>query len=172
MENKKKFEFKENIFWSMIVFLIIALAGLWASIYVCSMNADEFNEYIKHYISNGTGAGARSSGLVSVFYSNFGRTGCLLFIFFCDAMVFCQSFEYLNTLRRYLRKEKLYKMGLVSDMDDDEKPKGLIESIKQLFSKSKPSSSFEAKYSRKELRKMKRELNEIEEKWKKGKRIR
>ena len=170
MENKKKFEFKENIFWSMIVFLIIALAGLWASIYVCSMNADEFNEYIKHYISNGTGAGARSSGLVSVFYSNFGRTGCLLFIFFCDAMVFCQSFEYLNTLRRYLRKEKLYKMGLVSDMDDDEKPKGLIKSIKQLFSKSKPSSSFEAKYSRKELRKMKRELKEIEKRRKKGNR--
>ena len=172
MENKKKFEFKENIFWSMIVFLIIALADLWYNIFLCLMNTNEFDEYIKDYISTGTGTNLRSSGLVAVFYSKFGRTGCLLFLFFCDAMVFCQSFEYLNTLRRYLRKEKLYKMGLVSDMDDDEKPKGLIKSIKQLFSKSKPSSSFEAKYSRKELRKMKRELNEIEEKWKKGKRIR
>ena len=172
METKKKFEFKENIFWSMIVFLIIALAGLWASIYVCSMNADEFNEYIKHYISNGTGAGARSSGLVSVFYSNFGRTGCLLFVFFCDAMVFCQSFEYLNTLRRYLRKEKLYKMGLVSDMDDDEKPKGFIGSIRQLFCKSKSSSAFTRQYSRRRLKKMKKELNEIEKRQKRWKRIR
>lgn len=148
----------------MIVFFIIALAGLWANIYISSMNAVEFDEYIKDYISNGTGAGARSSGLVVVFYSNFGRTGCLLFMFFCDAMVFCQSFSYLNTLRRYLRKEKLFKQGLVSDMDDDEKPKGFIGSIRQLFGKSKPSLAFASKYTRKELRKMKKELKEVEKK--------
>ena len=170
METKKKFEFKEDIIRGIIIFGIIALAGLHWCISLYLMDVDEFDEYIKDYISTGTGTNLRSSGLVAVFYSKFGRTGCLLFLFFCDAMVFCQSFEYLNTLRRYLRKEKLYKMGLVSDMDDDEKPKGLIKSIKQLFSKSKPSSSFEAKYSRKELRKMKRELKEIEKRRKKGNR--
>ena len=164
MENKKKFDSKADIIWSMIVFFIIALAGLWANIYVGSMNADEFDKYIKNYISNGTGAGARSSGFVAVFYSNFGRIGCLLFVFFCNAMVFCQSLEYLNTLSRYLRKEKLYKMGLVSDMDDDEKSKGLIKSIIQLFHKSKSSSPFASKYTRKKLREMKRELKEIEKK--------
>lgn len=72
--------------------------------------------------------------------------------------------EEINTLRRYLRKEKLYKMGLVSDMDDDEKPKGLIKSIIQLFHKSKSSSPFASKYTRKKLREMKRELKEIEKK--------
>ncbi len=169
MENKKKFEFKEDIFWSMIVFLIIALIGLHCNISLYLMDVDEFDEYIKDYISTGTGTNLRSSGLVAVFYSNFSRTGCLLF--FCDAMVFCQSFEYLNTSRRYLRKEKLFKMGLVSDMDDDEKPKGFIGSIRQLFSKSKSSSAFVRQYSRRRLKKIKKELKVMEKKWKKGKRI-
>ena len=168
MENKKKFESKANIIRAMIVFSIMALAGLLVNIHVCSMNADEFDEFIKDYISTGTGTNLRSSGLVSVFYSNFGRTGCLVFVFFCDAMVFCQSFEYLNTLRRYLSKEKLYKMGLVSDMDDDEKPKSFIGSIRQLFCKSKSSSAFASQYSRRRLRKMKKELSEIEKRWGKG----
>lgn len=72
--------------------------------------------------------------------------------------------EEINTFRRYLRKEKLFKQGLVSDMDDDEKPKGFIGSIRQLFSESRSSSVFASKYTRKELRKMKRELKEIEKK--------
>ena len=169
METKKKFEFKEDIIWGIIIFSIMALAGLHYCISLYLMDVDEFDEYIKDYISTGTGTNLRSSGLVAVFYSKFGRTGCLLFLFFCDAMVFCQSFEYLNTLRRYLRKEKLFKMGLVSDMDDDERPRGLIGSIRQLFRKS-PASSFASKYTRKKLRQMKRELKEIEKRRKKGNR--
>ena len=171
METKKKFESKADIIGGIIIFGIIALGDLWYNIFLCLMNVNEFDEYIKDYISTGTGTNLRSSGLVAVFYSNFGRTGCLLFLLFCNAMVFCQSFEYLNTLRRYLRKEKLYKMGLVSDMDDDEKPKGFIGSIRQLFYKSKSSSTFASQYSRRRLRKMKRELNEIEKRQKRGKRI-
>ena len=79
------------------------------------------------------------------------------------------TIEEINTLRRYLRKEKLFKQGLVADMDDDEKPKVFIGSIRQLFSKSKPSSAFASKYTRKELRKMKRELKEIEKEKKNAK---
>ena len=172
MGTKKKFESKADIIWGIIIFGIIALGGLWYNIFLCMMNTDEFDSFFKERVLSGTGTNLRSSGLLSVFYSNFGRMGCLLFLFFCNAMVFCQSFEYLNTLRRYLRKEKLYKMGLVSDMDDDEKPKGLIGSIRQLFCKSKSSSAFARQYSRRRLKKMKRELNEMEKRQKRGKRIR
>ncbi len=164
MENEKKFESKADIVWSIIIFSIIALADLWYNIFLCLMDVDEFDKYIKEYISTAKGTSMRSSGIVAVFYSNFGRTGCLLFLLFCNAIIFHVSFGYLNTLRRYLRKEKLYKMGLVSDMDDDEKPQGLIKRMRLLFSKKKTSSSFARVYSRKELRKMKRELKELEKK--------
>lgn len=162
MENKNKFESKADIIWSIIIFSAIAIGGLWSNISLCLMDTDEFDKYIMKYILTSKGTNLRSGGIVATFYFNFGRIGCLSFLLFCNAIVFHVSFRYLNTLRRYLRKEKLYKMGLVSDMDDDEKPKGLIKSIIQLFHKSKSSSPFASKYTRKKLREMKRELKEIE----------
>ena len=169
MSNKNKFESKASIIGGVIFYAFFVLACTSFLVYWLLLNDSQFDEVIMHYINRGKGINIKTSGIVAIIYTYGGRKGCITFMFFGTLLIYNELFKEVQTLRRYLRKEKLFKMGLVSDMDDDERPKGLIGSIRQLFRKS-PASSFASKYTRKKLRQMKRELKEIEKRRKKGNR--
>lgn len=164
MNNKNKFESKSSMIGGIIFYGIFTLIGVMTFFYLLSLNSNEFRDTIKEYIGSGKGATIKTTAIIAFIYTLWGRVGCMIFLCIGSFLLIYSTMEEINTLRRYLRKEKLYKMGLVSDMDDDEKPKGLIKSIIQLFHKSKSSSPFASKYTRKKLREMKRELKEIEKK--------
>lgn len=164
MENKNKFDSKQSIIWKTIFNFCIALVALYYVVMLCLIDSVEFVKYIEHYIRSGTGISRGSSTIINVFYSGFGKIGVILFLILCNFILWWMTFTSLNRLRRYLHKEKLYKMGLVSNMDDDYKPVGLIKSIKQFFKKSGNTATSTVKYSRKDLRKMKKKLKDMENK--------
>ena len=132
----------------MLFFFLACISFL---VYGLLLNDSRFDEVIMHYINRGKGINIKTSKIVAVIYTYFGRKGCITFIFLGSLLIYNELFKEIQTLRRYLRKEKLYKMGLVSDMDDDEKPKGFIKSIIQLFHKSKIFFSFCVKIYPKEI---------------------
>ena len=169
---KNKFDSKISIIGGVVFFIFFSLACTSFLVYWLLLNDSQFNDIIMRYIDRGKGTNIKSSAVISIIYTYLGRNGCIAFMFLGTLLMYNELFKEIQTLRRYLRKEKLFKMGLVSDMNDDEKPKGLIGSIRQLFCKSKSSSAFASQYSRRRLRKMKKELNEIEKRQKRRKRIR
>lgn len=160
---KNKFDSKISIIGGVVFYFFFSLACTSFLVYWLLLNDSQFNDIIMRYIDRGKGINIKSSAVISIIYTYLGRNGCIAFMFFGTLLMYNELFKEIQTLCRYLRKEKLFKQGLVSDMDDDEKPKGLIKSIRLLFSKRKPSSNSARGYSRKELRKMKRELKEIEQ---------
>ena len=159
---KNKFESKTSIVGGIIFYAFFSLSCTSFFIYWLLLSDSQFDDIIMRYISRGKGINIKTSTIVYIIYTYLGRNGCITFIFLGSLLIYNELFKEIQTLRRYLRKEKLFRQGLVSDMDDDDKPKGFIGSIRQLFSKSRSSSTFASKYTRKELRKMKRELKEIE----------
>ena len=169
MNNKNKFGTKSSMIGGIIFYGIFTFIGIILLLYLLSLDNAVLMEVLKKYIDSGKGATIKTTAIIAFIYTFLGSTGCIIFLCIGILLLMYSTIEEINTLRRYLRKEKLFKQGLVSDMDDDEKPKGFIGSIRQLFSKSKPSSAFASKYTRKELRKMKRELKEIEKKKKNAK---
>ena len=169
MSNKNKFESKASIIGGIIFYGIFTLIGITMLFYLLSLEPEVLIDVLKKYINSGKGATIKTTAVVAFIYTFLGSTGCIIFLCIGNLLLMYSTMEEINTLRRYLRKEKLFKMGLVSDMDDDERPRGLIGSIRLLFRKS-PASSFASKYTRKKLRQMKRELKEIEKRRKKGNR--
>ncbi len=164
MNNKNKFESKSSMIGGIILYGIFTLVGITILFYLLALNNEAFIDIIEKYILSGKGATIKTTAIIAFIYTFFGRIGCIIFLCIGILLLMYSAIEEIRTLHRYLRKEKLFKMGLVSNMDDDGKPQGLIKDIRQLFCKSEPSSSFVSKYSRKELRKMKRELKELEKK--------
>lgn len=162
MENKNKFESKISIIGGIIFYGVFTLVGISTFFYLLSLSGNEFTEVIKKYAASGKGATIKTTAIVNLIYTFFGRSGCIVFLILGDLLILCTLLKEISTLRRYLHKERLFKMGLVSNMDDDDKPLGIVKRVKQLFKKSKGSSVF--KYTRKDLRKMKKELEDMEKK--------
>ncbi len=164
MENKNKFDTKANIWGGIILYGTFTLIGITTLVYLLSLNNIEFAEIIKKYIASGKGSTLKTTTFINLIYTFLGRPGCIIFLFLGSLLLMYSTIKEVKTLNRYLHKEKLYKMGLVSNMDDDYKPVGLIKSIKQFFKKSGNTATSTVKYSRKDLRKMKKKLKDMENK--------
>lgn len=164
IEMKNKFDSKASIIGGVIFYGIFTFIGLLMLVELLTLNEKYFDDIIENYISNGKGINIKTRTIVNIIYSYFGRKGCIIFLVFGNLILSYTLYKEIYTLRRYLHKEKLYKMGLVSNMDDDYKPVGLIKSIKQFFKKSGNTATSTVKYSRKDLRKMKKKLKDMENK--------
>lgn len=168
-KNKNKFTSKKNIIGGIILYGVFTIAGLWILLSMLSLNESEFKESIEHYIKGAAGATIKTRALVNFVYTFFGRKGVILFFIFLTVVISLALTNEIRTLSRYLRKEKLFKLGLVSDMDDDHRPVGLFQFLKGLFRKPKTGRPQVKTYSRRELREMKKKLQELERLEKKNK---
>lgn len=161
MEKKNKFESKSSIIGGIILYGLFTLIGMIIVVYLVSLTEKEFTNVIDHYVSNGKGATIKTRSVINFIYTYLGRIGCIIFLFIGDLLLFYTLFVEICTLRRYLHKEKLFKRGIVSNMDDDYKPQGLFKSLRNLFSKDFNYQNKRKLYSRKELKKMKKELEDL-----------
>lgn len=162
MENKNKFNSKGSIVGGIVLFGIFTLIGLYTLFYLLLLNDIEFKEVIENYANSGRGATIKTTAIVNFIYTFLGKIGCIMFLSLGTLLLMLSTAKEIKTLRRYLHKEKLFKMGLVSDMDDDCKPLSLFKFIKSLFRKNKNNQRKVKIYSRRELKEMKRELLERE----------
>lgn len=161
MEKKSKFESKSSIIGGIILYGLFTLIGMIIIAYLVTLTEKGFTNVIDHYVSNGKGATIKTRSIINFIYTYLGRIGCIVFLFVGDLLLIYTLFVEICTLRRYLYKEKLFKKGIVSNMDDDFKPQSLFKLLINLLSKDINNQRNRKIYSKKELRKMKKELDDI-----------
>lgn len=161
MENKNKFTSKGDIIGGIVLYGIFALVGIGFLCYFFSLDELKFKEIIEHYINGASGANLKNGAIVNLIYTIGGKTGCIIFLILSIFLLSYITLKEIFKLRRFLCKERLFKQGLVADMDDDHVSRSLFVILKGLFSRK----SFFRKpkiYSRKELRRMQQEIEESE----------
>lgn len=166
MDNRK-FESKSIIIGNLILQTVAVIMGGYVVMDILLKSDLEFEQFIDQY-SNGTGSTRSIRSIVYIIYKYSGRIGCLIIFSLIAGGILLIWIKEFNSLRRYLHKEKLFKMGMVSDMDDDYKPESLFKSLRNLVHKDFGNQKKVKTYSRKELKEMKKKLSDIE----KGKRRR
>lgn len=162
MENKNKFDSKASIIGGMFLYGIFTLIGVLTFFYLLFLDNTEFTLVIEKYVDSGKGATLKTTAIVNFIYTFLGKEGCLIFLFLGCLLLLSVTIKDVKTLFRYLHKEKLFKMGLVNNMDDDYKPHSLFKSLKNLFNKEINNQRKRKIYSKKELRKMKKEMDNID----------
>lgn len=81
------------------------------------------------------GRGAQGIQMLLVYY--FGKNG-IMFVLVLSVLGFTyHMIKEIREFKRYIKKDRLFRMGLVNDLYDDYKPKSLREHIILLFRKEK-----------------------------------
>ncbi|MBR8534213.1 hypothetical protein KDU71_01460 [Carboxylicivirga sediminis] len=89
--------------------------------------------------------------------SNWGKRGLVIGMSLISFVIINEVYSMTFTLVRYRRKLKLYKKGIVTDLNDYHKPFGIIGHLKYLIkNRNKQDSSF---YYKKNIRKKVEEIN-------------
>jgi hypothetical protein len=129
------FKWKSTYYSNLVIMTIFVIAGTWL-VFRTFMHSEQ--EIIDLYMSRDFIGRARQKmaiGIQKFIVSNWGKQGLEITygtIAFGAYYLFIKEFF---EFRRFLKKEKLFKQGLVDNMYDDHKPRSIFQIIKWVFSK-------------------------------------
>jgi hypothetical protein len=96
------------------------------------------NEISKSFINQeliGSSSQRMSGAIQEILARKFGKKGILGLTFVGILIGIYAFYKDIFEFRRFLKKEKLFKQGLVDNMYDDYKPRSIFQLIKWVFSK-------------------------------------
>lgn len=127
-------------------------------IYTYFMSPLEFHDFFSNWSVTGSAAQKRAGALIIFTYKYFGRNGILVLGTTMTLIVDLETIGSFLKLVRYHRKNRLYKRGLVTNLDDDYEFPRLSVLIKNLFTKDKSKRRRIAFRSKKEYREMRKKF--------------
>ncbi|MFW5983572.1 MAG: hypothetical protein ACOCQ4_03665 [bacterium] len=156
MVKKENIKFKSNsTYITRLIIYIIGIAVFGWLLYRL-INSTE-HELIQRYSEQELIGGASQKGAKSLqrfLINKFGKEGLIAVPLLVIIGVVYELLKEFGEYNRYLRKSKLFRRGLVSNLDDDYEPVSIFKRVRNIFgSKSKKNPS--NKKMRKELRKNK-----------------
>ena len=142
-KGKNKFKSSSIYITRLIVYVIGVFAFSWLLFRLLNSTEQELiNRYSDQELIGG--ASQRGSKSLQRFLVNrFGKEGLIAIPLLVLIGVVYELFKEFAEYNRYLRKSKLFKRGLVSNMDDDQESVSIIRRIKNLYnpnSKKYPSN--------------------------------
>lgn len=135
MEKRKVFKQRNKYYYSFILRCILLLQIICGLYWVVEFTEYEAYDFFVQRDLIG-GSGQRTAVLIQkLIVKNWGRTGMIIFI---SIILFFALYYFVKEIlefRRFLKKDRLYKHGLVHDLYDDYEPKSLLQIAKSLFKK-------------------------------------
>lgn len=159
MCSSSKFEqptFQTYLGWSL--WLPWFFLGNYFIISTCFLTSAEFHYKFSNWVVSGSAEMKRADALIIFTYKYFGRNGILALGTGMLLIVDLETIGSFLKLVRYHRKNRLYKRGLVTNLDDDYEFPRLSVLLKNLFTKDKSKRKRVAFRSKKEYREMRKRL--------------
>lgn len=155
MKKKRVFKRKSTYFYLLIFRLgVIALTVWWFS-WVSGFREEELIKIFGYQDLIGS-SGQRGSQAIQMLIVNiWGKKGIVVLasIFVLGALYYL--IKEIREFRRFLRKDRLYKQGLVNNLYDDNPPPGFFKLIYLLFTRKKEAKTSRIKIDKKKIEKLK-----------------
>jgi hypothetical protein len=136
--------------------------GIWFFFHIMPMTDGELYDEVINQDLIGDAKQNFAILLQIIIAKKFGKTGLLILVGILTILLTHLLIKGIKEFRRYKYKCKLYHEGIIKDIFDiydDYEPKGLIKSIKNLFSKTKKKRY---KYpTKKELKNIEKKINDM-----------
>ena len=150
-KNRKNFKSKSTYLIHFINYTIWLAGGLWFLLWGLSASEKELLEMFSDQELTGSSSQRGAQVIEAFLVSKWGKPGLLsipilvvlgiLYYFYKDI------FEYI----RFLRKDKLYRKGLVDNLYDDYQSRTIVQRVKGLFGKGKNGKRKSVYLSKKEM---------------------
>ena len=159
MSDSNKFEqptFQTYLGWCLWLPWFLFFNYLVINFYL--MSSVEFQEFFSNWSVTGSAEQKRAGALIVFTYKYFGRNGILTLTTIMVLLVDLETIGDFLKFVRYHRKNRLYKRGLVTNLDDDYEFPRLSVLVKNLFTKDRSKRKRIAFRSKKEYREMRNKL--------------
>lgn len=135
MVTEERKVFKENhVYYINIIIKIIGIiAAIWLIIWLQCKSQQEIIELFSEQKLIGTGRQRGSRALQSFLVNKWGKTGILSIPIIGFILLLKSTANIIFEYIRYINKMKLYKRGLVNNLDDDYQSVNLFISIKNII---------------------------------------
>ncbi|MDR3285934.1 MAG: hypothetical protein LBT27_00650, partial [Prevotellaceae bacterium] len=161
LKKKKQFKLPRSYYSEFILFILLIFMGTFIFWFIAQMDEEELYEDFANPKLRGTSKNRFSQVITMITIRVFGKTGMLVLAGILIILFLTLLIKEIKEFRRYKNKCRLYHERIIkdiSDIYDDYEPKGLIKSIKNLFSKTKKK---QYKYpTKKELKKIEKKIND------------
>lgn len=143
--NGINFKLKSSYYRNIIGLCIFVLIFTWL-VYRTLIHSEQ--ELFDLYMNRGLIGRSRqrmSIGIQKFIVSNWGKQGLVITYGIITLGTYYLFVKEIFEFRRFLKKEKLFKQGLVDNMFDDHKPRSIFQLIKGIFNKTdegKPKRRF------------------------------
>jgi hypothetical protein len=152
------FKWKSTYYSNLVIMTIFVIAGTWL-FFRTLMHSDQ--EIFDLYMNRDLIGRARQKmaiGIEKFIVGNWGKNGLVITNVIIASGAYYFFLKEFFEFRRFLKKEKLFKQGLVDNMYDDHKPQSIFQIIKWVFSKKERNTR--QKY--KDINKLQKDLEKDE----------
>jgi len=128
---KRKIDYYKDLTFKIIFFSI----NLWLIYRIGSKSEIELIRQYGVQELMGSSGQRSAQAIEMVLINTWGKAGLLGFLFIFLSGVLYSMVKEILEYRRFLKKDRLYNMGLVNNLYDDYQPKSIIQILKGLFRK-------------------------------------
>jgi hypothetical protein len=138
-DKRKNFKWKSKYYEYLILRFLIIIAFSWLFINLLIYSGKEIVEMFGNRELYGRAKKRGAIVLGRFLATKWGKPGIVIpsFLMLLGAIYYFLK-EYFE-FRRFLKKDKLYRQGLVDNLFDDNKPRSIFQIIKWVFSKKERS---------------------------------
>jgi hypothetical protein len=149
----RNFKRKSQYFSHFILYLIWLSGGIWILVWGLKTPERELIDFFSNQELSGSSSQRGAQIIEQILANKFGKLGLLSVPVFGILGILYLFIKDLKEYMRYIHKNKLFKAGLVDNLDDDIRQKSIIKSIRDTFSIKKNKK----KYAKKNIKKMKKD---------------
>jgi hypothetical protein len=149
----KKFKSKKQYYIHLLFDLIGLSIAIWLISWIITTNEQELISYFSNQELSGSSSQRGAQIIEQILAEKWGKTGLISIPLLVSCGILYELIREIREYIRYINKEKLYKAGLVDNLDDDIRQKSIIKSIRDIFSIKKNKK----KYAKKNIKKMKKD---------------
>ncbi|MDR3286494.1 MAG: hypothetical protein LBT27_03530 [Prevotellaceae bacterium] len=159
---KKAFKHPREYYLYIFFYCIALTLGFWLVLSIYNLSEEEVYSHYSNIKITGDTNQRFSMALTKIMVKLFGKSGIISILSIVLLLGIYLLIKEIKEFSRYKYKCRLYHEGIIKDIydiEDDYDPKGLIKSIKNLFSKTKKK---QYKYpTKKELKNIEKKINDM-----------
>ena len=119
LNNNKKFKSKKTYIIHFIIYIIGITFGIWILFFLINLTEQEVIDIFLSQELIGSAKQRGAQALQRFIIYNFGKRGLLLIMSLIVIGIFYEMLKEFAEYLRFIKKTKLFKQGLVNNLDDD-----------------------------------------------------
>jgi hypothetical protein len=129
------FKWKSAYYRNLIGLSVFVIAFTWLFVNTIMLTEEQIFDLFMNRGLIGRARQRMAIGIEKFIVRNWGKNGLVITNMVITAGAYYIFLKEFFEFRRFLKKEKLFKQGLVDNMYDDHKPQSIFQLIKWVFSK-------------------------------------